>query len=142
MSDVQSLAMLCSVFQAQGSPQDYFTLYGHHVPRSAIFAPHHMRYVGVPLAPHPTPLLQVAKCLLSPNRTWLPGRVYLFTSMHALFVWGSEEALNEANVKLQKISLHYILTYRKCLLNRFGGAPATPVIQTCHTLPYSVFGLE
>ncbi|XP_076142873.1 GATOR2 complex protein WDR59 isoform X2 [Alosa pseudoharengus] len=45
MSDVQSLAMLCSVFQAQGSPQDYFTLYGHHmVPRSAMFAPHHSRY--------------------------------------------------------------------------------------------------
>ncbi|KAI4902608.1 hypothetical protein NFI96_032929 [Prochilodus magdalenae] len=41
MSDVQSLAMLCSVFRGQGSPQDYFTLYG---PRSSGFTLHHSRY--------------------------------------------------------------------------------------------------
>lgn len=44
MSDVQTLAMLCSVFRAQGVPQDYFSLYGHHPPRSSMFPPHHSRY--------------------------------------------------------------------------------------------------
>uniref|UniRef100_A0A8B9KNP1 RWD domain-containing protein n=1 Tax=Astyanax mexicanus TaxID=7994 RepID=A0A8B9KNP1_ASTMX len=42
LSDVQSLAMLCSVFRGQGSPQDFFTLYG---PRSSGFTLHHSRYV-------------------------------------------------------------------------------------------------
>ncbi|KAK3570465.1 hypothetical protein QTP86_019455 [Hemibagrus guttatus] len=41
MSDVQTLAMLCSVFRGQGFPQDYFTLYG---PRSSGFTLHHSRY--------------------------------------------------------------------------------------------------
>ncbi|XP_076848716.1 GATOR2 complex protein WDR59 isoform X1 [Brachyhypopomus gauderio] len=41
MSDVQSLAMLCSVFRGQGVPQDYFTLYG---PRTSGFSVHHSRY--------------------------------------------------------------------------------------------------
>uniref|UniRef100_A0A3B4DAF0 RWD domain-containing protein n=1 Tax=Pygocentrus nattereri TaxID=42514 RepID=A0A3B4DAF0_PYGNA len=41
MSDVQSLAMLCSVFRGQGIPQDYFMLYG---PRSSGFTLHHSRY--------------------------------------------------------------------------------------------------
>lgn len=45
MSDVQSLAMLCSVFRGHGSPQEYFTLYGHQQPRAANFTPHHSRYV-------------------------------------------------------------------------------------------------
>ncbi|XP_062861292.1 GATOR2 complex protein WDR59 isoform X3 [Trichomycterus rosablanca] len=40
MSDVQTLAMLCSVFRGQGS-QDYYTLYG---PRSSGFTLHHSRY--------------------------------------------------------------------------------------------------
>uniref|UniRef100_A0A8C1LX37 WD repeat domain 59 n=1 Tax=Cyprinus carpio TaxID=7962 RepID=A0A8C1LX37_CYPCA len=44
MSDVQSLAMLCSVFRGHGSPQEYFTLYGHQQPRAANFTPHHSRY--------------------------------------------------------------------------------------------------
>uniref|UniRef100_A0A671KUU5 WD repeat-containing protein 59-like n=1 Tax=Sinocyclocheilus anshuiensis TaxID=1608454 RepID=A0A671KUU5_9TELE len=44
MSDVQSLAMLCSVFRGHGSPQEYFTLYGHQQPRPAIFTPHHSCY--------------------------------------------------------------------------------------------------
>ncbi|XP_043072755.1 GATOR complex protein WDR59 isoform X1 [Puntigrus tetrazona] len=44
MSDVQSLAMLCSVFRGHGSPQEYFTLYGHQQPRAAIFTSHHSRY--------------------------------------------------------------------------------------------------
>ncbi|XP_059421310.1 GATOR complex protein WDR59-like isoform X1 [Carassius carassius] len=44
MSDVQSLAMLCSVFRGHGSPQEYFTLYGHQQPRAANFMPHHSRY--------------------------------------------------------------------------------------------------
>uniref|UniRef100_A0A672PSX6 WD repeat domain 59 n=1 Tax=Sinocyclocheilus grahami TaxID=75366 RepID=A0A672PSX6_SINGR len=44
MSDVQSLAMLCSVFRGHGSPQEYFTLYGHQQPRPAFFTPHHSRY--------------------------------------------------------------------------------------------------
>uniref|UniRef100_A0A673G3R6 WD repeat-containing protein 59-like n=1 Tax=Sinocyclocheilus rhinocerous TaxID=307959 RepID=A0A673G3R6_9TELE len=44
MSDVQSLAMLCSVFRGHGSPQEYFTLYGHPQPRPAIFTPHHSHY--------------------------------------------------------------------------------------------------
>ncbi|XP_047677979.1 GATOR complex protein WDR59 isoform X2 [Tachysurus fulvidraco] len=41
MSDVQTLAMLCSVFRGQGIPQDYFTLFG---PRSSGFTFHHSRY--------------------------------------------------------------------------------------------------
>uniref|UniRef100_A0A4W4GEK2 RWD domain-containing protein n=1 Tax=Electrophorus electricus TaxID=8005 RepID=A0A4W4GEK2_ELEEL len=41
MSDVQSLAMLCSVFRGQGVPQDYFSLYG---PRTSGFTVHHSRY--------------------------------------------------------------------------------------------------
>ncbi|XP_030621700.1 GATOR complex protein WDR59 isoform X1 [Chanos chanos] len=44
MSDVQSLAMLCSVFRGQGSPHDSFTLYGHQNPRSSVLALHHLRY--------------------------------------------------------------------------------------------------
>ncbi|XP_043072757.1 GATOR complex protein WDR59 isoform X3 [Puntigrus tetrazona] len=46
MSDVQSLAMLCSVFRGHGSPQEYFTLYGHQQPRAAIFTSHHSRYLN------------------------------------------------------------------------------------------------
>ncbi|XP_067104837.1 GATOR2 complex protein WDR59 isoform X3 [Osmerus mordax] len=44
MSDVQTLAMLCSVFRTQGVPQDYFSLYGHHPSRASMFPPHHSRY--------------------------------------------------------------------------------------------------
>ncbi|XP_045074366.1 GATOR complex protein WDR59-like [Coregonus clupeaformis] len=49
MSDVQSVAMLCSVFRTQGCSQDYssssFSLYGqHHPPRSTFLPPHHSRY--------------------------------------------------------------------------------------------------
>uniref|UniRef100_A0A3P8YKN9 RWD domain-containing protein n=1 Tax=Esox lucius TaxID=8010 RepID=A0A3P8YKN9_ESOLU len=32
MSDVQTLAMLCSAFRTSGCPQDYFSLYGQHAP--------------------------------------------------------------------------------------------------------------
>ncbi|XP_052367639.1 GATOR complex protein WDR59-like [Oncorhynchus keta] len=42
MSDVQTLAMLCSVFRTQGCSQDYFSLYGQQ--RSSLFPPHHSRY--------------------------------------------------------------------------------------------------
>ncbi|XP_042276196.1 GATOR2 complex protein WDR59 isoform X1 [Thunnus thynnus] len=41
MSDVQTLAMLCSVFRAQAPPPDCYSLYGHHQSR---FPPHHSRY--------------------------------------------------------------------------------------------------
>ncbi|XP_073706548.1 GATOR2 complex protein WDR59-like isoform X1 [Garra rufa] len=44
MSDIQSLAMLCSVFRGHGSPQEYFSLYGHQQPRPAIFTALHSRY--------------------------------------------------------------------------------------------------
>uniref|UniRef100_UPI003AAC7ED3 GATOR2 complex protein WDR59 isoform X3 n=1 Tax=Centroberyx gerrardi TaxID=166262 RepID=UPI003AAC7ED3 len=44
MSDVQTLAMLCSVFKAQGPPPDCFSLYTHHPSRSSMFPPHHSRY--------------------------------------------------------------------------------------------------
>uniref|UniRef100_A0A3Q3JL77 RWD domain-containing protein n=1 Tax=Monopterus albus TaxID=43700 RepID=A0A3Q3JL77_MONAL len=44
MSDVQTLAMLCSVFRAQAPPPDSCSLYGHHPSRSAMFPPHHSRY--------------------------------------------------------------------------------------------------
>ncbi|XP_026233414.1 GATOR complex protein WDR59 isoform X1 [Anabas testudineus] len=44
MSDVQTLAMLCSVFRAQAPPPDSYTLYGHHPSRSSILPPHHSRY--------------------------------------------------------------------------------------------------
>ncbi|XP_066570212.1 GATOR2 complex protein WDR59 isoform X2 [Amia ocellicauda] len=44
MHDIQTLAMLCSVFEAQCSPQDYYTLFGHFPHRSSIFAPHHSRF--------------------------------------------------------------------------------------------------
>ncbi|XP_028812666.1 GATOR complex protein WDR59 isoform X1 [Denticeps clupeoides] len=43
MSDVQSLAMLCSVFRGQSSPPDCFSLYGHHSLRS-VFPSLHSRY--------------------------------------------------------------------------------------------------
>lgn len=44
MSDVQTLAMLCSVFRAQAPPPDCYSLYGHHPSRSAMFPAHHSRY--------------------------------------------------------------------------------------------------
>ncbi|KAF3686154.1 GATOR complex protein WDR59 [Channa argus] len=44
MSDVQTLAMLCSVFRAQPPPQDSYSLYGHHPSRSSMFPPPHSRY--------------------------------------------------------------------------------------------------
>ncbi|XP_070823236.1 GATOR2 complex protein WDR59 isoform X2 [Chaetodon trifascialis] len=44
MSDVQTLAMLCSVFRAQAPAQDCYSLYGHHPSRSSVFPPHHSRY--------------------------------------------------------------------------------------------------
>ncbi|XP_036391076.1 GATOR complex protein WDR59 isoform X3 [Megalops cyprinoides] len=44
MSDIQTLAMLCSIFEAQCSPQDYFSLFGHHPHRSTVFTPHHSRF--------------------------------------------------------------------------------------------------
>ena len=47
MSDVQTLAMLCSVFRAQAPPPDCYSLYGHHASRSAMFPPHHSRYVSL-----------------------------------------------------------------------------------------------
>uniref|UniRef100_A0A8C6KWW3 WD repeat domain 59 n=1 Tax=Nothobranchius furzeri TaxID=105023 RepID=A0A8C6KWW3_NOTFU len=42
MSDVQTLAMLCSVFRSQAPPDSYFP-YGHH---SSRFPSHHSRYVS------------------------------------------------------------------------------------------------
>ncbi|XP_027137018.1 GATOR complex protein WDR59 isoform X1 [Larimichthys crocea] len=44
MSDVQTLAMLCSVFRAQAPPPDCYPLYAHHPSRPAMFPPHHSRY--------------------------------------------------------------------------------------------------
>ncbi|KAM3625977.1 uncharacterized protein V6R79_020733 [Siganus canaliculatus] len=44
MSDVQTLAMLCSVFRAQAPPPDSYSLYGPHSSRSSTFPPHHSRY--------------------------------------------------------------------------------------------------
>ncbi|CAI5646372.1 GATOR complex protein WDR59 isoform X2 [Oreochromis niloticus] len=44
ISDVQTLAMLCSVFKAQAPPPDSYTLFGHHTSRSSVFPPHHARY--------------------------------------------------------------------------------------------------
>ncbi|KAK5873492.1 hypothetical protein PBY51_018528 [Eleginops maclovinus] len=43
MSDVQTLAMLCSVFRAQ-TPADAYSLYGHHPSRPTVFPAHHCRY--------------------------------------------------------------------------------------------------
>lgn len=41
MSDVQTLAMLCSVFRAQSLPSDTYSLFGgHHSSRSVMFPPH------------------------------------------------------------------------------------------------------
>lgn len=54
MSDVQSLAMLCSVFRGHGSPQEHFTLYGHQQPRPASFTPHHSRYPSFTSSPVPS----------------------------------------------------------------------------------------
>lgn len=51
MSDVQTLAMLCSVFRAQAPPADSYSLYGHHPSRSSVFAPHHSRYVSLSSVP-------------------------------------------------------------------------------------------
>ncbi|XP_075939292.1 GATOR2 complex protein WDR59 isoform X5 [Anarhichas minor] len=44
MSDVQTLAMLCSVFRAQAPPPDSFSLYGLHPARSSVFSSNHSRY--------------------------------------------------------------------------------------------------
>ncbi|XP_048829115.1 GATOR complex protein WDR59 isoform X1 [Brienomyrus brachyistius] len=44
MSDIQTLAMLCSVFEAQCCPQDYLSLFGHHTPRPPAFSIAHSRY--------------------------------------------------------------------------------------------------
>ena len=47
MSDVQTLAMLCSVFRTQAPPPDCYSLYGHQPSRSAMFPPQHSRYVSL-----------------------------------------------------------------------------------------------
>ncbi|KAL4630243.1 WD repeat-containing protein 59 isoform X1 [Arapaima gigas] len=44
MSDIQTLAMLCSVFEAQGNPQDGFSLFGQQLHRSSLFNLHHFRF--------------------------------------------------------------------------------------------------
>ncbi|XP_005929253.1 GATOR complex protein WDR59 isoform X2 [Haplochromis burtoni] len=44
ISDVQTLAMLCSVFKAQAPPPDSYALFGHHTSRASVFPPHHARY--------------------------------------------------------------------------------------------------
>ncbi|XP_031697448.1 GATOR complex protein WDR59-like isoform X2 [Anarrhichthys ocellatus] len=44
MSDIQTLAMLCSVFRAQAPPPDSFSLYGLHPARSSVFSSNHSRY--------------------------------------------------------------------------------------------------
>uniref|UniRef100_A0A3Q4N8E3 WD repeat domain 59 n=1 Tax=Neolamprologus brichardi TaxID=32507 RepID=A0A3Q4N8E3_NEOBR len=46
ISDVQTLAMLCSVFKAQAPPPDSYALFGHHASRACVFPPHHARYVS------------------------------------------------------------------------------------------------
>uniref|UniRef100_A0A8C6TMY9 WD repeat domain 59 n=1 Tax=Neogobius melanostomus TaxID=47308 RepID=A0A8C6TMY9_9GOBI len=54
MSDVQTLAMLCSVFRARSLPVDSFSLYvGHHTGRS-VFPPH-SRYVSLKDLDHLNP---------------------------------------------------------------------------------------
>uniref|UniRef100_A0A3Q0QUS7 WD repeat domain 59 n=1 Tax=Amphilophus citrinellus TaxID=61819 RepID=A0A3Q0QUS7_AMPCI len=76
ISDVQTLAMLCSVFRAQAPPPDCYGLYGHHTSRSSMFPPHHARYVS-----------QIKGCFFSitsgscsstsdsiTTTTWNPGR--------------------------------------------------------------------
>uniref|UniRef100_H3BW40 WD repeat domain 59 n=1 Tax=Tetraodon nigroviridis TaxID=99883 RepID=H3BW40_TETNG len=44
ISDVQTLAMLCSVFRAQAPPPDGYSLYGHQPSRSSVMPPQHSRY--------------------------------------------------------------------------------------------------
>ncbi|XP_029353332.1 GATOR complex protein WDR59 isoform X4 [Echeneis naucrates] len=44
MSDVQTLAMLCSVFRAQAPPPESYCPYGHQASRSSMPPPHHSRY--------------------------------------------------------------------------------------------------
>ncbi|XP_058484871.1 GATOR complex protein WDR59 isoform X3 [Solea solea] len=44
MSDVQTLAMLCSVFRTQAPPPDSYSLYGQQPSRSSMLPPHHSRY--------------------------------------------------------------------------------------------------
>uniref|UniRef100_A0A3Q2W8D9 WD repeat domain 59 n=1 Tax=Haplochromis burtoni TaxID=8153 RepID=A0A3Q2W8D9_HAPBU len=39
ISDVQTLAMLCSVFKAQAPPPDSYALFGHHTSRASVFPP-------------------------------------------------------------------------------------------------------
>uniref|UniRef100_A0A3B3RWG4 WD repeat domain 59 n=1 Tax=Paramormyrops kingsleyae TaxID=1676925 RepID=A0A3B3RWG4_9TELE len=46
MSDIQTLAMLCSVFEAQCCPQDYLSLFGHHTLRPPAFSIAHSRYIS------------------------------------------------------------------------------------------------
>lgn len=58
ISDVQTLAMLCSVFKAQAPPPDSYALFGHHTSRASAFPPHHARYVS-----------QIKGCLLTEMET-------------------------------------------------------------------------
>lgn len=58
ISDVQTLAMLCSVFKAQAPPPDSYALFGHHTSRASVFPPHHARYVS-----------QIKGCLLTEMET-------------------------------------------------------------------------
>ncbi|XP_062273947.1 GATOR2 complex protein WDR59 isoform X2 [Scomber scombrus] len=69
MSDVQTLAMLCSVFRAQAPPPDCYSLYGHHQSR---FPPHHSRY------PSYSSSVTSGSCSSTSDSitttTWNPGR--------------------------------------------------------------------
>ncbi|KAJ3593385.1 hypothetical protein NHX12_005720 [Muraenolepis orangiensis] len=73
MSDVQTLAMLCSVFKAQGPPQDALSLYTQHTSRSSLFPHHHSRYPSFTSSP-----VTSGSCSSTsesvPTATWNPGR--------------------------------------------------------------------
>lgn len=82
MSDIQTLAMLCSVFEAQGTPQDYFSLFGPHPHRPSVFTHHHSRFVSPPSAPASGP--QPGGLSHEPNRhfvMWVFPSVLVSVSM-------------------------------------------------------------
>ncbi|XP_030582002.1 GATOR complex protein WDR59 isoform X2 [Archocentrus centrarchus] len=73
ISDVQTLAMLCSVFRAQAPPPDCYGLYGHHTSRSSMFPPHHARYPS-----YTSSSITSGSCSSTSDSitttTWNPGR--------------------------------------------------------------------
>ncbi|KAM9410649.1 GATOR2 complex protein WDR59 isoform 2-T2 [Pholidichthys leucotaenia] len=74
MSDVQTLAMLCSVFRAQAPPPDSYFQYGHQSLRSAGFPPPHARYPSFTSSSVTSGSCSSTSDSITASNTWNPGR--------------------------------------------------------------------